>query len=458
MVSAVVFLGPSLSRHEAERESDALFLPPARQGDLFHAARTYRPVAIGLIDGAFLDVPSVWHREILWALSEGVHVFGGASMGALRAAELDRFGMRGVGRIYEAYRDGKWPGYDEPFEDDDEVAVIHAPAPAGSVAFSDAMVDLRETLLTAEAAGLLTRAQRDTLSARMKCLHFSERSFTRLADAAPEILGNDGTRAFAGWLRTGRVARKRLDALAMLRALTAFLRERPAPFRADFRFERALVWERWTASVQDGDPDTEEGSAVLEELRLQPDAWRMCERAVTGRLDASVSAPETVSDAELRRQLDCFRRARGLWQREQLTAWLAENALDEAGLAALLRHEAALARAAREKPPGFRAALLDHLRLTGGFAALHRRAQAKRTALAPIKAARRPPDVPLLDAALDWYFETRLGRPRPRSLNAHLGEQGWPSAAAWETAVWREYLYMTQTDPTAAEAAGEGER
>ena len=54
------------------------------------------PGAIGVIDGYFDGVPSVWHKEILWALSQGIRVFGGASMGALRAAELDGFGMTGV--------------------------------------------------------------------------------------------------------------------------------------------------------------------------------------------------------------------------------------------------------------------------------------------------------------------------------------------------------------------------
>ena len=52
-------------------------------------------------------------------MSQGIHVFGSASMGALRA-ELCPFGMVGVGRIFEAYRDGE-------LEDDDEVAVIHGP-------------------------------------------------------------------------------------------------------------------------------------------------------------------------------------------------------------------------------------------------------------------------------------------------------------------------------------------
>jgi hypothetical protein len=121
-MKAVVFAGPTISRADAVAELDCTYLAPARQGDVFRAVRDFRPLAIGLIDGVFLDLPAVWHRELLWALAQGVHVFGAASMGALRAAELRPFGMRGVGRIYSAYETGLWPGFDEPFEDDDEVA------------------------------------------------------------------------------------------------------------------------------------------------------------------------------------------------------------------------------------------------------------------------------------------------------------------------------------------------
>ena len=65
--------------------------------------------------------PSVWHREILDALDAGVPVLGGASMGALRAAELCGLGMRGAGRIFRWYRDGI-------VIDDAEVALLHAGA------------------------------------------------------------------------------------------------------------------------------------------------------------------------------------------------------------------------------------------------------------------------------------------------------------------------------------------
>ena len=122
-MNAVVFLGPTLPRAEAADLLPATYLPPARQGDIYRAVRALRPVTVGLVDGRFLDTGAVWHREILWALSQGVHVFGAASMGALRAAELAPFGMRGVGQVFAAYRDGCWPGDPDAFEDDDEVAV-----------------------------------------------------------------------------------------------------------------------------------------------------------------------------------------------------------------------------------------------------------------------------------------------------------------------------------------------
>lgn len=236
-MTTVVFLGPTLSAREAAEILPATYLPPVRQGDVYRAMRDRRPTAIGVIDGVFLEAPSVWHREILWALACGVHVFGAASMGALRAAELAPFGMRGVGRIFEAYRDGCWPGFDAPFEDDDEVAVIHAPAEAGSFALSDAMVDLRATLLAGEAAGVISRERRDALAAEMKQRHFSARGIAALADAAGGAAG--------AWITSNHISRKRLDALEMLRDMSVLLAGTPAPFRPRFRFTPALVWQHF---------------------------------------------------------------------------------------------------------------------------------------------------------------------------------------------------------------------
>jgi hypothetical protein len=423
-----------LAREDAAAVLDATFLPPARQGDVFRAVQTNRPRAIGLIDGVFLDVPAVWHREILWALSEGVHVFGAASMGALRAAELAPFGMCGVGTIFAAYQAGRWPGDDAPFEDDDEVAVIHAPAEAGGAALSDPMVDLRASLDTAEAAGVIDRDGRLALIAAMKALHFPARSYARLGEAALALLGEAAAARLSGWLGANRVAQKRLDAIAMLEAMARLLENDPPPFCAPFRFERALVWEQFVRAA--AAPDAADDLA-LEELRLDPPARVAAERAALGRMVAPVEP------ADMAAALDRFRVRQALWSRAELDAWLHGNALDAAGLERLLRREAALDAAAQQGGWELGAAMLEHLRLTGQYSKLLERARAKQAALAGRDAA--PPAGPAAAAVLDWYFSRRLGEPLPRSIAAWAREQGWAGEKVFTQAVWRDYLFAEAT-------------
>ena len=144
-----IFTGPSLPPKDAQAELDAVYLPPVSQGDV-HRVALKRPAAIGIIDGYFESVPSVWHKEVLWAMARGIHVFGAASMGALRAAELDAFGMEGVGAIYEAFRDGY-------LEDDDEVAVSHGPMEVGYPVLCEAMVNIRRSRVEDWRASLRVR-------------------------------------------------------------------------------------------------------------------------------------------------------------------------------------------------------------------------------------------------------------------------------------------------------------
>lgn len=358
-MNAVVFLGPTLPHAEAARLlPGAILLPPARQGDVLRAVRTHRPAAIGLIDGAFLDVPAVWHREILWALQEGVPVLGAASMGALRAAELHPYGMRGVGEVFAAYRDGCLPGWDEPFEDDDEVAVVHAPAAAGGHALSDAMVDLRDTLARAEAAGAVGRTTRDALAAETKRLHFPERSVMRLQAAACGA----GETALADWIGANHRSRKAEDARELLRALDAGGHATPPPFR----MERALVWERFVAAYRDESP---QGTAVLARLAQDEAAWRATARDALGRaavLDAAANAK--LGDA--RAALDRFRRERGLLRRADIDAWLDANGIAAPELERLLREEAVLDAAVGRAGDGLCGAMLDLLRLSGRYAEL----------------------------------------------------------------------------------------
>jgi hypothetical protein len=118
----LVYLGPSLSLTRArEILPEAIYHSPAKQGDIVTDVVNLSPSIIILLDGIFHENLSVWHKEIVYALQyPGVAaIYGAASMGALRAAELDWIGMVGIGRIYEWYRDGVT-------EDDSEVALLYA--------------------------------------------------------------------------------------------------------------------------------------------------------------------------------------------------------------------------------------------------------------------------------------------------------------------------------------------
>src|SRR5271155_2736328 len=167
-----VFTGPTVSAAEASEVLDAVYSPPAIQGSVFQAA-CQRPRVIAIIDGRFESVPSVWHKEILWAMDQGIHVFGSASMGALRAAELAAFGMVGVGKVFASYASGE-------FEDDDEVAVAHTGGAQGYAAASDAMVNIRATLASAASALVISPESKKILETLAKEMFYPDRSFDTL--------------------------------------------------------------------------------------------------------------------------------------------------------------------------------------------------------------------------------------------------------------------------------------
>jgi hypothetical protein len=232
----VVFLGPSLPVEEARALLDADYRQPAAQGDVLLAARD-EPSAIGIVDGYFERVPAVWHKEILWALSRGIPVFGASSMGALRAAELAAYGMVGVGQIFDAYREGR-------LHDDDEVAVAHAGADYGYAPGSEAMVNIRATLGAARAAGVIGEASRARLESVAKDLYYPLRSYPRVLRDAHEAGGDAAElQALAAWLPQGQVNAKRRDALALLATMRDALRDRRWQAPA-FEFQRTIFWER----------------------------------------------------------------------------------------------------------------------------------------------------------------------------------------------------------------------
>jgi hypothetical protein len=405
---ACIFAGPSLAPRDAAALTDVTLLPPARHGDVYRAVSLLRPRAIGIVDGYFQWVLSVWHKEILWALQQGVHVFGAASMGALRAAELAPFGMRGVGRIFEAYRDGVLAGCgDAPFEDDDEVAVVHGPPESGYVAASEAMVNVRCTLAEAERVGLIGSAVRGQLVAIAKGLFFPERSYDRvLAEGRAAGIAESALAALEAWLPTGRVNQKRADALAMIKTMHEFLATDPPPMRARFAFEHTTLWERAVAALQPATAHNAEEADALEELRL-----------------------DSVRFHELRQQV--------------LNSLLAPSEADVGGPEETARRE--LLRRAQDEIPSLivERQILARIRASGKYAKLLARAQDKRARLADrtdLPRAALFSELQLLQLR-DWYFTQLAGGDMPDELERYLRDSGYPDASRFHEAVFAEYVY-----------------
>lgn len=246
-MNVVVFLGPTMPAEDAATLLPAEYRPPASRGDVYAAARA-NPWAIGIVDGYFHRVPSVLHKEILWAIAQGIRLYGAASMGALRAAELERFGMIGVGSVFEEFHDGT-------LTDDDEVAVAHGPAEAGYLVGSDAMVNIRATLAEAVRAGMITAALADRLIGISKHTFYPRRTWERLLeDAEASGTAPEETRLLAEWLPRGRVDRKRLDAVAMLRRIAADREGDRRPAEVGFRFNSTTMFEELQSSIDQGGP------------------------------------------------------------------------------------------------------------------------------------------------------------------------------------------------------------
>lgn len=420
-MSVHVFLGPSLGRKEARSVLRAKYHPPAAVGDVYRVARSRNARAILIIDGAFEQVPAVWHKEVLWAMSEGVHVVGAASMGALRAAELSAFGMLGVGEIFEHFRNGR-------LEDDDEVAVTHARGDGGYRVTSEAMVNIRATLARALSLGVITSAIERSLLQLAKQTYYADRSFPRLfeeaarADVCPAELEQ-----FRGWLKAGRVDQKREDALAALRFMHEHAKEFARQKRVTYVFEHTHTWEELQRHVLATSGDTEdeaddlddeelpEGSevaALLDELRLDG-RFMTARRAALARwlaVNEADRAGYEVEKKDLLQTAEQLRRERGLLKLPDFRRWLADNELDETALDRFFRDEARVRWMEGNLSEQIATMVADHLRLSGEYAALRERVARKDEALSATNSAgTMVAGLPNLDesSVWAWYFRER---------------------------------------------------
>jgi hypothetical protein len=221
----ILFAGPSLYGHIRDEQVDGdasiRCLPPAQQGDLARAVLQGASI-IGLVDGRYEDVAAVWHKEILFAIAEGVTVLASASMGAMRAVECEEYGMIGLGQVFELYRSGE-------ITDDGAVAQSHGPPELDNVPLTEALVNVTATLKHLSHANALPNEDIARLAASARRMFFKDRTYPSIV-AAAGFAGEEGERILAV-LEAGKVDIKRQDALLLvqhMRGLEPVRRASPA--------------------------------------------------------------------------------------------------------------------------------------------------------------------------------------------------------------------------------------
>lgn len=237
----ILFVGPSLAQDIpllAACKDTFLSAGPVTRGDVLKAV-VEGAVAIGIVDGRFEDTLSVWHKEILYALSLGVAVAGAASMGALRASECSAFGMVGIGAVYSRYVNGQ-------STDDADVGQVHAPAELNYCPLTEPLVNIEPTLAKMQVVGLIDGAEAEDLRMRARALHYKERTYRALFNGSPQMVPSRVAMLLA-WTATSAVNQKRLDALE----LVAWLKLQPTQRgkRPDWEFSDTSHWQALMRSL-----------------------------------------------------------------------------------------------------------------------------------------------------------------------------------------------------------------
>lgn len=435
MNQPVVFLGPSLALDVARTVLDADYQPPCRMGDVLAAVQR-RPSMIVIIDGLFEQTPAVWHKEILFALAQGIPVIGGGSMGALRAAELHAFGMTGVGRIFHDYASGV-------LEDDDEVAVGHGLAEAGFTCQTDAMVNLRHGLALAVQAGALAAELAARLATLVKALHYSERSWQRIYELGEQDGAAAAMPALRNFIAGTSPNLKRDDALDVLRTAAQGVAAAPAAFR----FEPTKYWEQLRTYHQpagaggDGGPHAEQ---LLNHVRIaSPQRKSLRERALLMHLASAEMDRLGLPRGDRRGALLRWRRERGLTTPQAMADWLREQHAGQEECLRMAQLDADLRTLTQHYAMEVDSGVALLLKQDGDYADTLAQLRRKQAWLDQAGMARvASDDVDDMAPVLAWY-ELRHGK-LAAQLPEHARELGFASFDRFLPELLAEYMASTQ--------------
>ena len=214
MNKPIVYLGPTLNREEASKILDADYRVRAKKGDylrLSHASDEKKYV--GFIDGVFLhDYPPSPIEVYHLATRKNIELIGASSLGALRAVELEKFGMKGIGKIFQLFKNGI-------LDADDEVAVTFVRDK--NILQSEALIDIRFNLFLAYKKGIITNQTKKRSVKIAKNIYFPFRNYDDIIRLAQEQFPSihDELENFRDYILKNRDSLKARDAKKLLRYL-----------------------------------------------------------------------------------------------------------------------------------------------------------------------------------------------------------------------------------------------
>jgi hypothetical protein len=172
-------------------------------------------MTVGFIDGVFLqDYPPTPIEVYHLARKNGVLLAGAASLGALRAVELEKFGMVGIGKIFQLYKMGK-------LDADDEVAVTFATEEGDYQLQSEAMIDIRYNLYLAHKKEVISKKAKNVLVKLAKEIYFPHRKYTYILEEAKNRypVFESEINSFGRYIRSNRKSLKEMDAIRLVKYL-----------------------------------------------------------------------------------------------------------------------------------------------------------------------------------------------------------------------------------------------
>lgn len=204
----IIFLGPSLTIERAKTILDADYRKPAKKGDLLQLILRDTEI-VGLVDGFFLqDYPPTPIEVYNLIRKKGTILYGSSSLGALRAVELSKYGMIGVGKIFNLFRKGV-------LDSDDEVAVSFTDY---SNYKSEALIDIRYNLFLGEKNSVINKETKKYITRVSKDTYFPYRTYDDILDKCKQRYPSNSfyIERFREYIKTERKSLKEIDAIMLL--------------------------------------------------------------------------------------------------------------------------------------------------------------------------------------------------------------------------------------------------